>query len=580
MGLKRFAYVLLSCLLLFTTLPTTAFAAKGSYDTKDEVIYGKLDANGHVENIYVVNSFAVNEAGSLTDYGDYRSIRNLTDLSTIEEHNQKIEFEAATDFYYQGELMNEELPWNISITYILDGKEMLPEDLAGESGDLEIQIETSANDAVDETFFNYYMLQIVITFDPVKVTNIQAPEATEANEGKDKRMNFTVLPEQEEVFIVSAQVTNLEMDPIDISAVPANIGFDDPNTDELAEDMKKLADAIGDVHVGVEEISTGVAELSGGAAALYEGSSQFQSGLHELNQSSSELINGSTEILDVFKNMTSSMEDTPETPDVEEIERIPEGLRETAEEIRSLNKGVKALEEAIDAIPDGTVSDEEIEKLKEILEDSDADERLFEVVEELTMNYYAAQRIKHISQEIPVHISEVNHQLANTLDEIADGIEASISDLSFLDEIAELQEGLMTMAHEYENFHNGLIAYTNGVSELATNYVQLHDGTGELAEGIAEVADGVAALEEGTRELRDSTRDLPDEFQSEIDAFMDDFDFSDYEPVSFVSDKNEDIGVVQFVLQTQSIQVEEVEEEPEEEKESKSLWQRFLDLFR
>src|SRR5699024_9836026 len=382
-------------------------------------------------------------------------------------------------------------------------------------GDLEIRIESTANDTIDETFFNYYMLQIGMTFDPTKFTNIQAPEGTEANEGKNKLMNFTVLPEQEEVFIVSAQVTDVEMDPIDISAVPASIGFDDPDTEELADEMKILADAIGDVHAGVEEISTGVAELSGGAASLYEGSRQFQSGLAELNQSSSELIDESAEILQVFRDISGSMEDNQETTDMGEIERIPAGLRDTAKEIWSLNEGVEALEKAIDAIPEGTVDEEEIERLKKILEESEAEERLFEVVEELQTTYVAAQSVKEISQGIPVQISDVNHQLANTLDDIADGIESAMSDLSFLDDIAQLQEGLATMAQEYETFHNGLIAYTNGVSELTTNYVQLHDGTGNLAEGIAALAEGVETLEAGTRELKDSTSDLPDELQSE-----------------------------------------------------------------
>src|SRR5699024_9427071 len=61
-----------------------------------------------------------------------------------------------------------------------------PEKLAGKSGHLDIEISTEENEKVDETFFDYYLLQISITLDPQKFTQTQAPKATQANEGKDE----------------------------------------------------------------------------------------------------------------------------------------------------------------------------------------------------------------------------------------------------------------------------------------------------------------------------------------------------------------------------------------------------------
>src|SRR5699024_2812694 len=159
---------LLSCLLIVATLPMNVFAASGKYSSKDEVIYGKLDPSGKVNNMYVVNSFEVDKPGEFTDYGKYINVRNLTDLTTIDQKNNKVSFEAEADFHYQGELEQKQLPWDISITYKLDGKEMKPEDLLGENGDLEIQIETKANKEIDQTFIDYYMLQIGVMFDPKK----------------------------------------------------------------------------------------------------------------------------------------------------------------------------------------------------------------------------------------------------------------------------------------------------------------------------------------------------------------------------------------------------------------------------
>lgn len=582
--------ILLSCLLVFTLFPTHLLAKEsgenaqaGAFKEKDEVIYANLDPGGTLKNMYVVNSFAVTEPGEIIDYGKYTAIRNLTDLSEIEQtDDDTIHFQAEEDFYYQGELKDQPLPWDISITYLLDGKEMEPEQLAGESGTLDIQIETTANESVDPLFFNYYMLQISFVFDPLVFKEIQAPESTEANEGKNKRINFTVLPEQEEVFIISSEVTNLEMEPIDITAVPASIGFEDPNTDELAEEMEQLADAIATINDGVGELNDGASELHNGASTLHEGSNELGSGMNELDGSSGELIQGSEEMLTAFQMIDEVLDQAPEAPDLSELEALPENMRLIATNIREMNEAIDGLEKAIGQIPNNPVTKEDIDSIYEELTKNGADEQIIEVVGQLEATYWAAQAVKNISEQIPVDLVQANEQIASTLDDIADGLEDALSDVSLLDDLVELQTGLTEIASAYALFHNGLVTYTDGVHTLTTSYNELNNGMSEFESGLAALEDGIMQLHEGTNELHAETNDLPEEFQSEIDAFLDDFDFSDYEPISFVSSENSDVNVVQFVLQTERIEVEDVEEEtePEEKEEKKGIWERFLDLFR
>lgn len=580
--------IISSCLLIFAMFPIVPFAqdsstneASGTYESKDEVIYGKLDPNGRVNNMYVVNAFNLKKPGAIIDYGKYNAVRNLTDLSKIEQTGkEEVRFQAEDDFYYQGELDNQPLPWDISITYMIDGEEIEPDQLAGKSGALEIHIETSKNKDVDPVFFNYYMLQISLVLDPVIFTDIQAPEGTEANEGTNKMMNFTVMPEQEEVFILSAHVTDLELEPIDISAVPANIGFDNPDTDELAEEMQELADAIKDINAGVGKLENGISEVGGGAHSLRDGSSEFQSGMNDVNNSSGKLISGSEEILASLQEFSGAMEDTSDVPDLDELEGLPDDLRQIATGISEFNETLDALDEAIQDIPDAPISDEEIQSVYDALEESDAGETVEKVVEELEATYQAAQAVRKISEHIPNDLFEVNEQMAVSLENVADGLENAMNDVTLLDDLATLQSGLTTMASEYETFHDGLVTYTTGVDTLTASYGELHAGTKELAGGMDELENGAQKLREGTNELQKETKNLPDEFQSEIDAFMDEFDFSDFEATSFVSSENKNVNIVQFVLQTESIEIEEEETEPEEKEEEKNLWDRFLDLFR
>src|SRR5699024_12599338 len=114
-----------------------------------------------------------------------------------------------------------------------------------------------------------------MTHKPLQCYNIQARERTEANDGKDKLLSFNVMPEEEEVLIASADVTDFELEPIHISAVPANIGFEDPDTEELTEEMQELSDAISEINEGVDDLDDGALDLSDGASQLSIASKEF-----------------------------------------------------------------------------------------------------------------------------------------------------------------------------------------------------------------------------------------------------------------------------------------------------------------
>src|SRR5690625_4113838 len=305
-------------MLVFASFPLTTFSAEdttdeklGKYSTKDEVIYGKLDVHGKVNNMYVVNTFHMTEPGEIVDYGDYTNIRNLTDLSAIDQLSEnEVHFQAdEEEFYYQGELTRQVLPWDISIHYLLDGKEIEADDLAGQTGTLEIQITTAQNEAVDPLFFENYLMQISVSFYLTIFSNIQAPKGTEANEVKNKLVTFSVMPDTEEELIITADVVDLEMDPINLSAIPANIAIDNPDIDDMKDDMQELSDAIHEINSGVAELSDGISKLNDGTTELSSGSSEYSAGIHQLDQSSGELVDGSGEIRDALQQVSTAMQD-------------------------------------------------------------------------------------------------------------------------------------------------------------------------------------------------------------------------------------------------------------------------------
>lgn len=74
----------------------------------------------------------------------------------------------------------------------------------------------------------------------------------------------------------------------------------------------------------------------------------------------------------------------------------------------------------------------------------------------------------------------------------------------------------------------------------------------ELSEGTGELENGVGELQNGTAQLYEETKDLPAQMQAEIDNMIQEYDKSDYKLVSFVSQKNEKVSSVQFIIKTES----------------------------
>ena len=188
--MKKILSTILSVVLLFA-LSVPAFAA-AMPSQKEEVVYGMLNPDGGVNNIYVVNIF---DGGEVTDYGSYTKVNNMTTSEKLSQRGDQITVNTtAKKLYYQGTLESKELPWNVAIKYILNGKEISAAELAGKTGALKIAISVTKNNKVNSTFYDNYALQLTVQLDTKLCENIKADNATIADAGSKKQINYTVLP--------------------------------------------------------------------------------------------------------------------------------------------------------------------------------------------------------------------------------------------------------------------------------------------------------------------------------------------------------------------------------------------------
>lgn len=293
---KILALILCTMILITSATPIVAIAASA----KEEVVYGILNHDGSVENLYVVNIF---DGGNITDYGVYNKLSNLTTKDALNQADDEITINSdAEKFYYQGNLASKDLPWNIEIKYYMNGKEYPATDLAGMSGKLKITILITKNTSVSGNFYDNFGLQIGVLLNNSLSSNIIADNATIAEAGGSKQLSFTVLPGNSFEGTVTADVRDFEMDAISINAIRLafDISIDSSQFtgqfSELVEGIEGLDDGAGDLLDGLNELIKGIDDYVDGLAAFKKGIGQLSAGADELYNGASSLSLGLSEL--------------------------------------------------------------------------------------------------------------------------------------------------------------------------------------------------------------------------------------------------------------------------------------------
>lgn len=292
---KQAIAVLLSALMIISIMPFSVFAAAEN-TPKEEVVYINLNADGSVQEIYVVNIFDLDKDGQIIDYGKYESLRNMTTTDKIGYSGQTVTIDAkAGKLYYEGKLQSNVMPWNISIRYYMDGKEYSAQEIAGKSGDLKISIKITENTQCVGNFFESHALQASVTLDTQKCSQIKAAGATVANVGRNKQLTYTILPNQGADIAITAKVTDFEMGAIAINGIKLNLSIEIDDA-QIQSMIDEIAGAVKDLDAGAGQLNDGAKELFDGTTLLHDSIGELSSGVGALSSGAADLSNGLTAI--------------------------------------------------------------------------------------------------------------------------------------------------------------------------------------------------------------------------------------------------------------------------------------------
>ncbi|MDY2608361.1 MAG: hypothetical protein SOV90_10670 [Lachnospiraceae bacterium] len=263
-------------------------------EDKEETVYVLTDANGNV-NKTIVSDWLKNKDGSdkLEDKSDLKDIENVkSDADYITEEDGAITWNAnGEDIYYQG-TTDKQLPVDVKVTYLLDGKEMSPSEIAGKSGKVTIKFEYTNNQKKEitvngkktEMYVPFTMISGMI-LDGNKFRNV------EVNSGK-------VISDGNRLVVVGLGFPGMNSN-LALSDITSDGKTEFPETVEVTADVEDFslaltltmgsADLISAVDVdsvtAVDDLKDVVKKLVESTDALQTGSAKLNEGLKTLKNS-------------------------------------------------------------------------------------------------------------------------------------------------------------------------------------------------------------------------------------------------------------------------------------------------------
>lgn len=559
---KRIMVTAITALALLTAGITSFAIAQEPSSEKEEVVYANTDGSGNVTGIYVVNIFS---GGDIVDYGEYEEVKVLNTTDEIKQQGDQITLSSdAEKVYYEGILRSRELPWKIQIHYTLDNEPITPEELAGKSGNLSIDLSFRQNTDCDSSFFDRFALQTTMTLDTNLCRNIIADGATIANVGENKQLSYIILPGKEKDFHINTDVTDFEMDSININGIRMDLSVDIDNS-ELSNQVSQIENAAvsldngaAALNNGTSELYTGTKELNENTYAIAAGSNTLSAGIDEfcnglkeaeegltlLNSKSEELLEGSSKVKDALTTIDEQLNQL--SVSAEDVKELLKASSEINKSLSSLSTNLNALTNSISGSGIDTaitgnknsiaVLNRDIEKLSALLGELQSYEDVIRkaglgnaydgycaeingILEDLSSVKATLNGNVNTFQATQQNISALHKQAAaissgaTTLSQEYQTFNTKITELattltSMIQKMSTLSRAISVLCAEYDNLDSGIGDYTAGVAQIVAGFEESSESIALLTAGSKDLALYLNALCNGTDTLIDGVQTL------------------------------------------------------------------------
>jgi putative membrane protein len=480
-----------------------------SFPIKEETVFISTDASGETNHIQV-SEWLKNEDKSevLKDATNLLDIENVNGEELFMQNGRDLDIQAnGSDIYYRGKLdASTELPISLEVSYKLDGTEILPADLEGKSGHLEMTIQYRNNTS----------------------TTIE-----EDGELYDVCVPFTVTSV---MMLPSENVRNISIKNgkvIETGSLAMVLGFGFPGINEsFGVEDGVFTDTVV-LEADVEDYSVETIMTYCSNDVLREADLEDAVSMESVTNSLEEITNTSVDGLQ----------------EINSFDDLVDELDAKKEDLNRMNDGAGELKDGAKELSNGAVS----LKNNMILFDtnmSDAALGAVELAEGAAIAATSAEQLAQGASQVCVGANALNSGIQG----MYSGIETQISQLTAalgsgaLDaatttqytitvgvltnlknqmDAAGLTAGAATLANGAGEVYNGagalsagLATLSSGTNDLSAGLQELSSASGQLADGTVDLASGSVKLVDGTSEMKDGTQELANLFEGDTGVFV------------------------------------------------------------
>ena len=366
--------------LMGATAAVPASAApigSGVTPTYDEAYYATLDYYGNLQEGSVVKSYALNGASSLTDYGDYDQVVNLTDSTPVSTASGVTQFQfgqTPEHFYFEGKTARpfQDLPWTITLRYTLNGVPARAEDLAGKQGVVEILLDIVPNPRASSYARYNYTLEAMAMFNQDDILSLEAQGAQVQLVGNLRTVLFMALPGEEQHFTIRVGTDDFSFGGMTFHMVPATLAQLEEiaklsqRKDDLEEDYQALSgsldallDAMYNVQDGLYASAEGLDQLDIARGTISKGKGQLYSDagvlrsdltsiadlLEPVEQRAMVLSQTITSSKAVLGNMTDTAVSLQ--TQLDSLEKALKGLEDGSSDVRQVVRGLADMKSSL-----------------------------------------------------------------------------------------------------------------------------------------------------------------------------------------------------------------------------------------
>lgn len=515
-------------------------SSKSGLDTEDvskqETVYQTLDANGNPTDT-VVSDWLKNSGTNsvLNDVSDLEEITNTKGDEEFTQNGEQLEWNTLdNDIYYQGKTAKES-PVGMEISYKLDGRDVNVNDIAGQSGKLEINIKyknsskkTVKIDGKDTDIYTPFVMATGMILPVDNFKNITIDHGNVLSEGDNNIIVAFGMPGLSEsldidnidmgddididlsklddkitdTVKITADVTDFEMKPtytIATSELFNDIDFDDisdsgeltDKMDELADAAKELVDGSGRIEKNLGKLNSKFGDYSDAIDTLHDSVGTLDNGAEKLKKGINSYTDGADQLLEgviAYVDGTNTL-----AKGTKEYTKNTKKLVNKVGELKS--KGTKVLSEGSSQFSTGLNT--YVSAVNQIL----SADTLSTIVNGFSEIHAGAEQLNAGTGQASAGVGSLKSGMeslnaaAKNITQYDSKVGGYLAELKKLYAVTEDENEkavimeIMTYIGTAQKAGSGIDAATSAGSEMAAGFDAVSGGLSAISEGLSEIAD-------------------------------------------------------------------------------------------